>query len=172
MDEQALYDIKALADHLRLPQYAVLGYSHGGVEAAKLLTVDRRAVCGVIAGTGAWLADEEWKASEIADAADLEASALDRRRGVNRSLALAGFLRGLSVTSPRELGSIDVPVLCIAGYEENSDGAIDGLRRLIRGSELALVDGDHRTAPMQPEFREKIVSFISTAFPISRHEAH
>lgn len=94
---QELRDIVSLADHLSLSHYAAVGYSHGAIETAKLLTVDRRVNCGVIGGMGDLLADETWRQSygidtiaaaleEQARGEPLEPSILERMRteGVRR----------------------------------------------------------------------------------------
>ena len=60
---QELRDIVSLADHLGLSRYAAVGYSHGAIETAKLLTVDPRVACGVIGGMGDLLADAAWRQS-------------------------------------------------------------------------------------------------------------
>jgi len=156
--EQELYDVVALADHLEVKTFAVVGYSHGAIEAAKLLTIDRRVACGVLGGIGDKLADKDWsKPLELAIEFEAE--------GSQRSLALAGVQRGQSVTTPAELAGICVPVLCINGRGDVDNGSKEALSRLIPGSELAWVAGDHATATMDAKFCERIVSFLSASFP-------
>ncbi len=62
-NDQELWDIVSLADHLGLSHYAAVGYSHGAIQTAKLLTVEQRVACGVIGGMGDLLADATWRQS-------------------------------------------------------------------------------------------------------------
>merc|ERR1719203_1948180 len=81
-DEQELYDIVALANRLQLRRFALVGYSHGSIEAAKLTSISAaasarvasearaenpdescrpgRVACAVLGGIGHLLSDKEW----------------------------------------------------------------------------------------------------------------
>lgn len=159
--EQEVRDIVALADHLGLESYAAVGYSHGSIEVAKLLTIDpHRIVCGVLGGIGDLLSDPKWKQE---NGIDTIAVGLEREVGLERPepgggqgsgmaammaeagmsnddmLALACVQRGQSVTSAEELGMVSCPVLCLNGRDDDANGDKLALAGMIPNSELVWV---------------------------------
>jgi len=164
---------------LKLQRYAVVGYSHGSIEAAKLLVSDKRVSCAVLGGIGDGLADENWKVRHGVGklAAELEAKVaqmfLEERRGQEACvlLAWAGVQHGQSVTSAEELATVQVPVLCINGMRDTDNGSKDNLASLIPGSELLWVEGNHATAMADPNFCSNILRFLAADRARGQQEA-
>jgi pimeloyl-ACP methyl ester carboxylesterase len=167
-------DVRALLDHLQLPQADVFGYSLGARIAAFLaLAHPDRVRSAVFGGLGMGLVDGLNDTDKIARA--LEAPTLsDASEPGGRMYrafaekthsdlrALAACIRGARQTmSGEEVGRIASPVLVAVGENDEVGGSPDGLAKLIPGAQAFVVPGrDHMLAVGDRRFKEAILGFL------------
>lgn len=163
-------DLLALADHLNLQQYGVVGYSRGAIVLAKLLTFDPRIDKAVLSGMGADFTDPNWKRRKaFADAFggrvkpnDLTAGAITYAKSVGANLKVLGHLQDYQpVTSEKELKNIQIPVLIICGDKDHDNGNPEDLKKLIPNSVLKIIDGDHNNSYKQENFSLEVLEFFN-----------
>jgi len=65
-------------------------------------------------------------------------------------------------TSGQELLKITKPVLIVRGSEDKENGSEIGLQRLIPGSRLSYVPGDHNTASKNNQFSAAVFFFLQS----------
>jgi pimeloyl-ACP methyl ester carboxylesterase len=72
-----------------------------------------------------------------------------------------GYLLDSSVATPREaLAQVPAPTLVVAGEADSRGASAGELAALLPNGRLALVPGDHVTAPSAPEFTDAIANFL------------
>jgi pimeloyl-ACP methyl ester carboxylesterase len=76
------------------------------------------------------------------------------------NVALALQQKWQPSTSPAELSKIKIPVLLIDGTEDKTNGDETVLQKLIPGSKLVHVPGDHNSAGKTIQFSEAIITFF------------
>jgi pimeloyl-ACP methyl ester carboxylesterase len=166
-DDALTRDAQALFDHLGLDRVTVIGYSMGSGLALRLAAVDPRVVAVVALGVGA--ASIERGAEEgaqdgsaqdsnvmgdamLADDPDSITDPLGRQfRTLADSvradrLALAALMQAGRPRPADHLGEIRVPVLVVAGTDDELAGDPQGLADCIDGARAVTVPGDHFTA--------------------------
>jgi pimeloyl-ACP methyl ester carboxylesterase len=169
-------DVRALADHLGLAAFDLVGYSMGGI-VSLLVAVDeprvRRLVVGGI-GEGVVLSGgvDQRVVRSSALAAALRADdpgvladpvvrafrAFADATGSDR-LALAAQADAVHARSI-DLAAIAVPALVLAGTSDPLATRPEELARAIPGAEVHLVPGDHGGTLRRPEFARAIVEFL------------
>jgi len=77
------------------------------------------------------------------------------------NLALALQQKYQPSTNAAELSDVKIPVLIIRGTEDKENGSETGLNKLIPGSGLVYVPGNHNTAIRTPEFGEAVTKFLA-----------
>jgi pimeloyl-ACP methyl ester carboxylesterase len=168
-------DVMRVATALGLREYCAVGYSRGSIIAARLLVLDERVRCAVLGGMGADFTDPAWPRREAAyrllaglpvdSAASAPLAGMVRaaeQRGLDRRV-LALQQRAQPSTSPAELARVRRPVLVISGDADHDNGHADALARLIPGSTLATVPGDHGGAMRSAAFADSVVAFLARA---------
>lgn len=159
------HDIAALASHLELDHYSCVAYSHGTIEALRLLSLDDRLLCLVAGGMGhnctnpTWERPSSWPEKDEGSAleSDLKAVSVLRGAGLSRDAieealkrrlrskqlrAMAWVQRGQACLSEEELARVSVPVKLVCGEKDNVNGDSRHLADMIRGCKLELIPGD------------------------------
>ncbi len=179
-------DCRELLERLGLEAVDVVGYSMGGRVAALLAAREPRVRCAVLGGVSRRLLDRAGADQEaasgtwftaIADALEAEdpATVVDpvargfrafaERTGADRH-ALAAIQRAAPPPSV-DLGAIRCPVLVLAGDRDELVGDPAVLARAVPGAELAVVQGDHLGAVLDPAFTAAILAFLDRYSPVA-----
>ena len=161
-DDALTRDVQVLFDHLGLDRVTVIGYSMGSGVALRLAAIDPRVTAVIALGVGA--ASVERGAEEgardpsamgdamLADDPDAITDPLGKQfRALADSiradrLALAALMQAGRPRPSDHLGDISVPVLVIAGADDDLAGDPHGLADRIDGARAVTVPGDHVTA--------------------------
>lgn len=169
-------DVSALASHLRLNQFDLVGYSMGAIVSLLCATHEprlRRLAIGGVGEAVVLLGGVDTRAldnnvlAEVMLADDpspfpegvqnfrrnAEARGNDRR-------ALAAQARVVNA-SPIALDRIGVPTLVLAGTSDPLAIRPEILAASIPGARLELVPGDHGTSRTSPEFTRALVAFLA-----------
>ncbi len=168
-------DAKRLLDHLGLQQVDVMGYSMGARIAAFLtMTYPDRVRRAVFAGlasrmiTGVGGSDEIAAALEaptLADVTDPMAKGfrLFAEQTGSDLKALAACIRSTRVKIKEEaLAAISVPVLVVAGENDDVAGDVAGLTNIIPGSKgVVLPRRNHMNAVGDRGYKDAVLAFLS-----------
>jgi pimeloyl-ACP methyl ester carboxylesterase len=168
-DDAEAKDIMGLATSLNLKQYDAVGYSRGSIILSRLLVLDKRLHKAIIGGMGDAYTNPEWPRRVHAYKALMGDTTLhdvdDMMKYIHSqhfdNLALALQQKHQPSTSPEELAKVRIPVLIIRGTEDKENGSETGLNKLIPGSQLAYVPGNHNTASKNVEFSAAALKFLS-----------
>jgi pimeloyl-ACP methyl ester carboxylesterase len=169
-------DAKRLVDRLRHRRVAVMGYSMGARIAAVLTIRNPSLVsAAVLAGLAANMMAGIGDAETIAAA--LEADSLDETSDATAKLfrrfaeqtgsdlkALAACMRASrQEVGADELQNIKVPVLVVAGSEDETAGPVEPLVNAVPGARgLAIPGRDHMKTVGDRRFKEAVVKFLNS----------
>jgi pimeloyl-ACP methyl ester carboxylesterase len=168
-------DVRALLDHVELPEADVMGYSMGARIAAFLaLAHPARVRSAIFGGLGSHLVEGVGLPLDIADA--MEAPTLDDipgafgrmfrafadQTGSDRK-ALAACIRGSRQTlSAEEVARLRAPVLVAVGTKDPIAGSAQTLAALIpRAQALDIPGRDHMLAVGDKVFKAGVLSFLA-----------
>lgn len=164
-------DLKALADHLALETFAVVGYSRGSIVLAKWLTQEPRIHRAVIGGMGFDFTKPEWERRLLFAAAFGGKAELtdDTRGAVEYATSIGADLRSLHlqqkhqpVTSPDALRQVSIPIMVLVGDKDKDNGNPGNLERLFPNGKLNIVPGDHNTTYRSVVFGAAAMAFIKS----------
>jgi pimeloyl-ACP methyl ester carboxylesterase len=171
-DRALARDVVALADHLGLDSYGVVGYSLGSIVAATVVGLDGRVRSVVLAGIGDHALDRCWRrpgllaraltgdvrarASEPMAAAVL---ALVARSGGD-PLALAGVQHGHVPIDVSLIAAAAIPTLVLCGSEDRENGDPAPIAESVPMASLVEVPGDHYSTCGSAAFTAAVVDFI------------
>lgn len=161
-------DIMGLMSALKITNYNVVGYSRGSIIASRLLVLDNRVNKTVLGGMGDAYTDPNWPrrihayralmgAKNFHDVDDMMTYIHSQHFDEQ---ALAMQQKHQPSTSAAELAKVKKPVLIIRGTEDKENGSETGLKRLIPGSKLTYVPGDHNTASKNNQFSAAVFFFF------------
>tara|TARA_R110002050_G_scaffold100580_2_gene208249 strand:+ start:35178 stop:35963 length:786 start_codon:yes stop_codon:yes gene_type:complete len=162
-------DIIALADHLKLKKYEVVGYSRGSIITAKLLTYDARIKKGVLGGMGIDFTNPNWDRrilfahafSEGAILTDETSGAVAYAKSIKADLRVLHLSQVYQpVTSKEELSALKAKILIIAGDKDQDNGSPKELQKAIPNSKLQIIEGVHNDTYKLASFSNKIVLFL------------
>jgi pimeloyl-ACP methyl ester carboxylesterase len=148
---EAVEDVARLLDHLKIEKAHIVGYSMGGIIAAKFLVKHpNRALSGTLAGAG-WLRD---------GGLEQAAFAAGGKDGTPAGLCFKGLAK-LALTE-KEIKGIKVPVKLIIGDKDVVKALyVDPLAKVRKDWGVALIkDGDHISCILKPQFREEIAAWL------------
>lgn len=161
-------DIMGLASALKLKQYSIVGYSRGSIITSRVMVLDKRVRKAVMGGMGADYTNPNWPRRVHAyealagdtthrDVDDMMAW-IHKNNFDNQSLMLQQ--KHQPSTSAAELAKLKIPVLLIDGSEDNTNGDVHDLQKLIPGSKYTEVPGNHNTAGNTEQFAQAITDFL------------
>ena len=161
-------DIMGLMTSLGVKKYNIVGYSRGSIIASRLMVLDDRVNKTVMGGMGDAYTDPNWPRRIHAYRAlmgDTRYHDVDDMVKYIRSqhldeAALALQQKYQPSTSRAELAKITKPVLIVRGSEDKENGSETGLQRLIPGSRVSYVPGDHNTASKNNQFSAAVFFFL------------
>ncbi|MDR3694324.1 alpha/beta hydrolase [Mucilaginibacter sp.] len=162
-------DITGLITYLNIKQYDAVGYSRGSIIASRLLVLDKRLHKAIMGGMGDAYTNPEWPRRVHAYRALMGDTTFhdvdDMIKYIHSQhfdeLALALQQKYQPSTSPEELSRVKIPVLIIRGTEDKENGSETGLNKLVPGSGLAYVPGNHNTAIHSKAFSDAVVKFLA-----------
>jgi pimeloyl-ACP methyl ester carboxylesterase len=151
-------DIMGLATSLGLKQYDIVGYSRGSIITSRVFVLDKRVQKAVMGGMGDAYTNPEWPRRIHAYKAlmgdtsfhDVDGMIKYIRSNPFDELALAYQQKWQPSTSKQELAKVKIPVLLIDGTEDHDNGDEVALNKLIPGSMLVHVPGDHNSSQPHP----------------------
>jgi len=168
-DNAEAKDIMGIVSELGIKHYDVIGYSRGSIIVSSLMVMDKRVNKAVMGGMGDGYTDPEWPRrvhfykSLMGDTSFHEADGLIRRVEKDHldRMSYALQQKFQPSTSPRQLAKVKKPVLIICGTEDkNGDGSETSLQKMIPGSQLIYVPGDHNQASLNQQFADAVLKFI------------
>ncbi len=164
----------ALIETLGLTDYALGGYSLGGRTTARMLvrgaTADRAVIAGmgldgivhasarnthfrrILENQGGW----DRRSAEGKAEAFMKSTGADPVAGLH-------LLDSNVDTPPEALAAITVPVLVLAGDEDNDNGAAEDLAAALPHGRAARVPGNHMSAVAQPDLGRAIADYLASA---------
>ena len=164
----------ALLAELGLTDYDLGGYSLGGRTVLRMLARDATPDRAVVAGMGL---DGVLHATDRNDhfrrilenlgtfdrrSPEGKAEAFLKSTGTDPYAVL--HLLDANVDTPREkLAKIDVPVLVLAGIEDDDNGPAEALAAALPRGQAARVPGNHMSAVAQPDLGKAIAAFLAGA---------
>jgi pimeloyl-ACP methyl ester carboxylesterase len=167
-------DAEALIAHLGLTDYDLGGYSLGARTIVRVLArgiapAPRRVILSglgdegvtdtgrrvghfrsVLTGFGSFVrVDREFMAQAF-----LKTTGGDPK-------ALLGILDTFVDTPPEAVAMLDVPVLVVAGAEDDEVGSFTGLTAMLPDARFVEIPGNHMSAVTRPELADAIVTFLT-----------
>ena len=174
-DPAMLRDPLCVLDRLGVAQADVVGYSMGGMTAARLAAAEPARVRSLIlAGVGGSATPLRPGGPDSALAAALETEdaasvrepmargfrVFAKRSGADRH-ALAAIERGSANRSAIDFGAIAMPALVLAGENDALIQPPGELAERLSDARLEIVPGDHLSAVGQPAFKAAVVRFLA-----------
>jgi pimeloyl-ACP methyl ester carboxylesterase len=162
-------DIVGLVSYLKVKSYDVVGYSRGSIIASSLMVMDKRVNRTVMGGMGDAYTDTQWPRRIHAYKALMGDTSFHDVDGMVNYIhsqhfdviPLALQQKYQPSTSPRQLSGIKKPVLIIRGTEDKEDNNSEtALQKMIPGSQLTYVPGDHNAASKNKQFSDAVLQFI------------
>jgi len=162
-------DIMGLITYLKIKSYDIVGYSRGSIIVSSVMVMDKRVNRTVMGGMGDAYTTPEWPRRIHAYKAlmgDTSFHDVDGMVNYIRSqhfdiIPLALQQKYQPSTSPGELAKIKKPVLIIRGSEDKEDNNSEtALQKMIPGSKLVYVPGDHNAASKNIQFSGAVLQFI------------
>ncbi len=163
-------DIISLMKSLNLNAYYAVGYSRGSIIVSRLFILDKHHVKkAAMGGMGDEYTNPQWPRRIHAYRALMGDTTLHDVDGMINyihsqhfdELALAYQQKYQPSATVSELAAVRIPVLIIKGTEDKDSGSETGLSKLIPGSKITYVPGDHNAAIRTVEFSNAIIKFIS-----------
>jgi pimeloyl-ACP methyl ester carboxylesterase len=162
----------ALIETLGLTGYALGGYSLGGRTTARMLVRGATPARAVIAGMGLDGIVHASGRNEHFRRILSQRGQWDRRSPEGKAEAfmnstgadpVAGLhLLDANVDTPREaLAAIDVPVLVLAGTDDDDNGTAEELAAVLPQGRAARVPGNHMSAVAQPDLGRAIAAYLA-----------
>jgi pimeloyl-ACP methyl ester carboxylesterase len=167
-------DAEALIAHLGLTDYDLGGYSLGARTTVRVLArgiapAPRRVILSglgdegvtdtgrragffrrVLTGFGSFVRGDK----EFMSQAFLKTTGGDPQ-------ALLGILDTFVDTPPETVAMLDVPVLVVAGAEDDEVGSFTGLAAMLPDARFVEIPGNHMSAVTRPELGDAIVTFLT-----------
>ena len=162
-------DIIGLVGSLGIKKYNVVGYSRGSIIASRLLVLDKRVQKLVMGGMGDAYTNPEWPRRVHAYKALMGDTSFHDVDGMVKYIhsnpafdvpSLALQQKYQPSTSPQELAKVKIPVMIICGTDDHDNGSETALNKLIPGSKLNYVPGDHNSASRTIQFSAAVLAFL------------
>lgn len=172
-DDALLRDVQALLDHLGLERAALVGYSMGAGIALRLGAVDPRVRAVVALGVGSASLERSVEGGPsvgnalLAEDPETITDPLGRQfRRLADSIradreALSACMSTSRARVDDHLDEIGVPVLVIAGTDDDLAGDPAAIADRIEGARALTVPGDHFDANAQPTLHRAMLGFLA-----------
>jgi len=165
------HDGLALVEHLGLGDYDLGGYSLGARTSARMVILGARPARLILSGMGlrgmldvhrradhfrkilTGLGTHERGSPEWLAEAFLKTTKSD-------PAALLPLLGSFVDSTEEELGGISMPSLLLSGIEDQDNGPVEELSRLLPNAIFVEVPGNHMSAVTKPEFGRAIADFL------------
>lgn len=162
-------DIMGIVTDLKIDKYIAIGYSRGSILATRLLVLDKRVGCAVLGGIGSDFTNPDWP-RRIMFYEALSGKPIKELEGLVKYVRDSGFdqqamaylQKSQPSTSKKALSKIKKPVLVAAGKEDTDNGSAKELAVVFPNATYSMVDGDHGSAVLTPEFSASIRNFIKS----------
>jgi pimeloyl-ACP methyl ester carboxylesterase len=163
----------ALIRHLGLTDYDLGGYSLGGRTVARMLARGATPRRAIIAGMGLeGLTNTGGRGSFFRrlltnlgtferGSAEWMAEAFLKTTGGDPE-ALLGILDTFADTPEAELRRIDIPVLVVAGEEDDDNGSMQALADILPQARAVAIAGNHMSAVTKRELGQEIAAFLTS----------
>jgi pimeloyl-ACP methyl ester carboxylesterase len=175
-DKALARDVIALADHLDLDGYQLVGYSLGASVSGTAALLDQRVRSLVLGGAAERVMDPDWGLFKtMIDGLRAESKALagnpqlvamraevERRGGDAIALALA-LEHGCEPLLAPELRSVEIPVLVATGSEDELGGDPGPLAAALPNARLVRPPGDHFSVLRTTSFSDVVLPFLAEA---------
>lgn len=168
-NDAEIRDMMALADHLNLKAFSVVGYSRGSIVLARWLTMDTRIRKAVLGGMGLDFTNPDWPRRVMFQKAfsgeeepnEVTLGAVEYARSIGGDLEILGLLQKYQPVTPvGELRKVTIPVLVIAGDQDKDNGEPAELAAAFSKGRLVIVPGDHDGTYHSEEFASQVVEFL------------
>lgn len=167
-NDAELRDVMALAKHLGLGSYDVVGYSRGAILVAKLMTMDKQVRRAVMGGMSADFTDPNWyrrknfyeALTKPGSHPDLQSAVDYAKKSGADTVALARMQEFQPTATKAQLARIRIPLLVVNGDKDTDNGNPQELANAVPGAKLVIVPGDHGGAMRTPEFSAAVVAFL------------
>jgi len=161
-------DVMSLLTYLGVKSYAAVGYSRGSIIVSSLLVLDKRIKRAVMGGMGDGYTDPQWPRRIHAYLSIKGDTTFHDVDGMMKYIHSQHFdIESLALqqkwqpsTSPMQLLQVKIPVLIIRGIEDKENGSETALQKMIPGSKLSYVPGDHNTALSNSQFADAVLDFL------------
>jgi pimeloyl-ACP methyl ester carboxylesterase len=169
--EVLVADAQALAAHLGLTDYALVGYSLGARTAIQMLAAGARPQCAVLGGMGDSAVDGAARHAFFAAALngeDVPGGARVRAfvTAMGMNLAAARHVQASIRDTPASaLAAIPTPILCLHGVDDFDNGDAEKLAALFPNARVQTTAGNHMTAVSDPAFAPAIIAFLKEHTP-------
>ncbi|MDB5661945.1 MAG: hypothetical protein JWM38_1165 [Sphingomonas bacterium] len=162
----------ALLEHLSLTDYDLGGYSLGGRTVIRMLLAGARPRRAIVAGMGlqgltdAGSRSAHFRAiltglgSHVRGSPEWMAEAFLKTTGGDPA-ALLPLLDSFIDTSEKALSRIEVPVLALAGDQDEDNGSAAALAATLPQGRYAAAPGNHMSVVTSPEFGLAIAEFLA-----------
>jgi pimeloyl-ACP methyl ester carboxylesterase len=148
-------DVVRLLDHLQIKKAHIVGYSMGGIIAAKFIAKHPdRVLSGTLGGMG-WLKD-----GGVAQMFFAQIGKNDREA---KALAVCGRSLAKLALTEAEIKSIKVPVAVLAGDKDDvvKKLYLEPLKKVRKDwPVIEIEDANHITCSFKPQFREELAAWI------------
>lgn len=162
-------DIIGLMKYLGFKKYDVVGYSRGSIIGAKLMTMDKNVHATVLGGMGTDFTNPDWPRRKMFEEAfsgqahkhPQTAGAVKYAKSIGADTIVLGLLQKYQPsTSKADLAKVKIPVLVIAGKDDEDNGKATDLAKIFSNASFQTVEGNHDNASRSTEFAEAIAGFL------------
>jgi pimeloyl-ACP methyl ester carboxylesterase len=174
-------DVTAVIDELGVDRFDLVGYSMGSVTAARMLNNEPRLRAVALCGTGRWFLDDTNSQSlqafhDCGQCFQTNAwndhpkfrpfRAYARLDPFHDFDSIGAAMIGFDLVARDCVSAAKVPVLVLNGGQDDGDRDAAELAEIIPGAEaVAAGDGNHGTAPSDPDFHSTLITFIKRNWP-------
>ncbi len=163
-------DGMAFIEHLALSDYDLVGYSLGARTAVRMLVLGARPRRCVLGGMGdgaiigsaarvAFFEDAIGKGESGAFPQAAKVIATMMKRTHVKPEVMLKVLRAQVQTPAEALTGVKTPILVVSGAEDNDNGSVEGLAKLLPNAQAKRISGDHLTA-VSAQLGSAIVEFL------------
>ena len=161
-------DVMGLATSLGFKHYQVVGYSRGAIITAQLLTLDKRVTSAVLGGMGEAFTNPNWpRRLAFVNALSGKETNPDfenfKKSAQEQGLDLQTLLfqqQAQPSTAPAALAQVQIPILVIAGQDDNDNGSAEELGKLFKTATVKRVPGVHNNAWQNEQFAQEVLTFL------------